>query len=72
VSNFTKKFVCSFTDRAAIDPITDPEEEYPATELRNSENAGPAMKIVTGFEESLKRYPLIPPGAPDPYTQPKF
>jgi hypothetical protein len=38
----------------AFDLITDPKEEYPATALRNSWNAGPAMKIVTEFERSLK------------------
>ena len=51
----------------AFDLITDPKEEYPQTGLRNSWNAGPAMKIVTDFEQSLKKYPPIPPGAPDPY-----
>jgi hypothetical protein len=54
----------------AFDLITDPKEEYPATGVRNSWNAGPAMKIVTEFEQSLKRYPPIAPGAPDPYTPP--
>jgi hypothetical protein len=28
-------------------------------------------KIVTVFEESLKKYPPIKPGAPDPYTPPR-
>jgi arylsulfatase len=70
VSNFTKKSVCSFTDPAAFDLITDSKEEYPATGLRNSWNAGPAMKIVTQFEQSLKKYPPIPPGTPDP-TRPR-
>ena len=55
----------------AFDLITDPKEEYPATALRNSWNAGPAMKIVTEFEQSLKKYPPIAPGTPDPYTPPK-
>src|SRR5262245_41440352 len=31
----------------------------------------PAMKIVTQFEQSLKRYPPIAPGTSDPYTPPK-
>jgi arylsulfatase A-like enzyme len=54
----------------AFDLITDPKEEYPAIGLRNSWNAGPAMKIVTEFEQSLKKYPPIPAGTPDPYTPP--
>ena len=51
----------------AFDLITDPKEEYPATGLRSTWTAGPALKIVTDFEQSLKRYPPIPPGTPDPY-----
>ncbi|AWN39865.1 arylsulfatase [Methylobacterium durans] len=49
-----------------FDLITDPKEEYPATGLRNSWNAGPAMRIMTEFVESLKRTPPIAPGTPDP------
>jgi arylsulfatase A-like enzyme len=55
----------------AFDLITDPKEEYPATGLRNSWNAGPAMKIVTTFEQSLKEHPPIAPGTSDPYTPPR-
>lgn len=55
----------------SFDLITDPKEQYPATALRNSWHAGPAMKIVTDFEQSLKRYPPIAPGTPDPYAPPK-
>jgi arylsulfatase A-like enzyme len=54
-----------------FDLITDPKEEYPATALRNSWAASPALKIVTEFEQSLKKYPPIEPGTPDPYTPPK-
>jgi arylsulfatase len=54
----------------AFDLITDPKEEYPETALRNTWNAAPAMKIVAEFEESLRRYPAIPPGTPDPYLPP--
>jgi hypothetical protein len=43
----------------------------PQTALRNSWNAGPAMKIVVEFKQSLKKYPPITPGTPDPYTPPK-
>jgi arylsulfatase A-like enzyme len=54
----------------AFDLITDPKEEYPATGLRSTWSAGPAMKIIAEFEESLKKHPPIAPGAPDPYTPP--
>jgi hypothetical protein len=54
----------------AFDLITDPKEEYPATGLRNSWNAEPAMKIVSAFEKSLKEHPPIAPGTPDPYVPP--
>jgi arylsulfatase len=52
----------------AFDLITDPKEEYPQTALRNTWNAGPAMKIVADFEHSLKPHPPIKPGTPDPYV----
>ena len=55
----------------AFDLITDPKEEYPQTGLRNSWIAGPAMKVATEFEKSLKKYPPIAPGTPDPYTPEK-
>jgi arylsulfatase len=55
----------------AFDLITDPKEEYPQTGLRSSWIAGPAMKVVVEFEQSLKKYPSIAPGTPDPYTPPK-
>jgi len=55
----------------AFDLITDPKEEYPTTGLRHSWLAGPAMKIVAEFEQTLKKYPAIRPGTPDPYTPPK-
>lgn len=54
----------------AFDLITDPKEEYPATAMRNTWNAGPALKVVTEFEKTLKKYPPIAPGTPDPYTPP--
>jgi hypothetical protein len=50
------------------DLIADPKEEYPATALRNTWNAAPSMKIVSDFEQSLKKYPPIPPGTRDRYT----
>jgi hypothetical protein len=30
----------------------------------------PAMRIVAEFEKSLKKYPPIAPGTPDPYRLP--
>jgi arylsulfatase len=53
------------------DLITDPKEEYPATASPISWVVTPAMKVVAGFEQSLKKYPPIAPGTPDPYTPPK-
>src|SRR5881394_1621012 len=54
----------------AFDLITDPKEEYPATGLRNTWSAGPAIKVVVEFEQSLKQHPPIAPGTPDPYSPP--
>jgi arylsulfatase len=54
-----------------FDLITDPKEEYPQTALRNTWNARPTMNIVGELEKSLKKYPPISPGSPDPYTPPK-
>jgi arylsulfatase len=54
----------------AFDLITDPKEEYPGTALRNTWNAGPAMNIIVDFEKSLKKFPPIAPGTPDPYRPP--
>jgi arylsulfatase len=31
---------------------------------------GPVLKMVAAFEESTKKYPLIPMGTPDPYRPP--
>jgi arylsulfatase len=54
----------------AFDLITDPKEEYPATGLRNTWAAGPAIRIVTDFERSLAEHPPLAPGSPDPYSPP--
>ncbi len=54
----------------SFDLITDPKEEYPETALRNTWNAGPAMAIVNSIEQSLKDFPPIAPGTPDPYVPP--
>ena len=55
----------------SFDLITDPKEEYPAAALQNSWIAGPVMRIAVELEESLKRYPPIAPGTPDPYRPPR-
>jgi arylsulfatase len=55
----------------AFDLITDPKEEYPEVAMRHTWNARPAMKIVADFEQSLKEYPPIAPGTPDPYVPTK-
>jgi arylsulfatase len=52
----------------AFNLITDPKEEYPQTGLLSSWIAGPAIKVMVDFEQSLKRYPAIAPGMPDPYA----
>ena len=55
----------------AFNLITDPKEEYPQTGLQSSWIAGPAVKVMVDFEDSLKKYPPILPGTPDPYTPPR-
>jgi arylsulfatase len=54
----------------AFDLISDPKEEYPQTALRHTWNAKPIMGIVVEFEKSLKKFPPIAPGTPDPYRPP--
>ncbi|WP_349434477.1 arylsulfatase [Pararhizobium sp. A13] len=54
----------------AFDLITDPNEEYPATGLRNTWAAGPAIKVMVDFEKTLAKYPPIREGTPDPYLPP--
>lgn len=54
-----------------FDLIKDPTEEYGQTLTPDGWVGGPMMKIVAGFEQSLKKYPPIAPGTPDPYTPPK-
>ncbi|MBO9518895.1 MAG: arylsulfatase [Porphyrobacter sp.] len=50
-----------------FDLIADPKEEYGATLTPNGWVGVPMMKIVADFEASLKHYPPIAPGTPDPY-----
>jgi arylsulfatase A-like enzyme len=53
-----------------FDLLSDPKEEYGATLTANAWVGRPIMKIVAEFEQSLKRYPPIAPGTPDPYQPP--
>jgi arylsulfatase A-like enzyme len=48
----------------------DPKEQRDVT-LPNTWVMYPAVKIIGAFEESTKKYPLIPMGTPDPYVPPK-
>ncbi len=52
-----------------INLLTDMREEHDVGAL-NSWVAEPITKIVAEFEASLKKYPPIPMGTPDPYTPP--
>jgi len=45
--------------------VTHPKEEYPASGIRSTWVAGPAMKIVTELEQSLKKFPPIKAGTPE-------
>ena len=45
----------------------DPREEKPTVD---SWVVGPMLTIVGDFEQSVKKYPLIPMGTPDPYAPP--
>jgi arylsulfatase len=54
-----------------FDLVNDPKEEYPGTATPNAWVGGPMMKIVAEFEQSLKKYPPIAPGTPDPYRPPR-
>ena len=53
-----------------FDLVNDPTEEYGATATANAWVSGPMMKIVVEFEQSLRKYPPIAPGTPDPYRPP--
>lgn len=54
-----------------FDLVSDPKEEFGATLTPNAWVGGPMMKVVTEFEQSLKKYPPIAPGTPDPYRPPQ-
>lgn len=48
--------------------FTDPREEKPSVD---SWVVGPILKVVDAYEKSVKKYPNIPMGTPDPY-RPKW
>jgi arylsulfatase A-like enzyme len=50
-----------------FDLINDPKEEHGETATPNGWVSEAAMKIVMAFEASLKKFPAIAPGTPDPY-----
>jgi arylsulfatase A-like enzyme len=54
-----------------FDLIKDPKEEYGTTLSPDGWVAIAAMKVIGEFEASLKQYPPIAPGTPDPYTPPR-
>jgi hypothetical protein len=53
-----------------INLLTDRKEERDVAAY-NSWVVDPVVKIVGEFEASLKKYPPIKVGTPDPYTPPK-
>jgi len=50
----------------------DPKEEYPETTLRNTWAMVKCLDVIKQFNESLKKYPAIPEGTPDPYVPPQI
>ena len=50
--------------------LTDLKEERDVGPY-NTWVAAPMLKIVSDFEDSLKKYPPIKLGTPDPYTPPQ-
>ena len=50
--------------------VQDPKEETNIA-LANTWAFGPITKMVDSFKESLREFPPIPPGTPDPYVPPE-
>ena len=48
---------------------TNPREDTEKV-ITDSWILGPILRMVAEFEESVKKYPLIPMGTPDPYRPP--
>ncbi len=53
-----------------FDLILDQTEEYDVM-IENTRVAEPMGKMMAEFEQSLRKFPPIAPGTPDPYTPPK-
>ncbi len=51
-----------------VNLITDPREERQVVEPYNNWLAYPFMQMRGHFEESIKKFPNVPPGAPDTYA----
>jgi arylsulfatase len=51
-----------------FDLYRDPREEKPTAD---SWVVHPMLRMVAAFDKSTREHPLIPMGAPDPYTPPK-
>lgn len=54
-----------------VDLITDPREERNVVEPYNTWVQYPGMKVLIDFQQSMKKYPNVPLGAPDSYGPPK-
>ena len=54
-----------------INLLTDLKEERDGVPWTNSWVVAPVTKIVDDFLDSLKKYPPIEPGTPDPYSPPR-
>ncbi len=54
-----------------VNLITDPREERQVAEPNNNWVQYPFMKVLVHFQQSVKRYPNVPLGAPDAYMPPK-
>ena len=54
-----------------INLLTDLKEERDGAPWTSSWVVAPVTKIVNDFQESLKKYPPIPLGTPDPYSPPR-
>ncbi|MOA59236.1 hypothetical protein D3C78_1838030 [compost metagenome] len=54
----------------AVNLLTDLREEHDVI-AQNTWIVHPMMKIVGGIKASLKQYPPIEAGTPDPYTPPQ-
>jgi arylsulfatase len=54
-----------------VDLITDPREERNVAEPYNTWVQYPGIELLVEFQQSLKKHPSVPVGAPDSYQPPK-